>query len=323
MKRFFLLAALMGQSAISATSQIPRWTVMPYLGVRNVTWATGLPSLPQPYSPSPITQESGVLPNVGLHFQYLLSENYTINLRGDFHIGSSKLDGEYATFVGVEQPTISSVAGQKVKWLGWSTEGLIQRTLSLSDKVSISPQLSLLYTEWSQLPPSVDNPMVVVYQSKFNWLRSGVGAEISLNMGEKQRLYFSPSLRIPVLFRHRASNFRTSDNFTSIRDDIAERGSPEPVGLSRAESIIVSLWPQEGSVGKPNGKLGYVAEIGWESKWTVISITIENVNTERLVWYPYANATGTFTTLRVGVPIRFQERRKAQPGYFMPSSTPR
>lgn len=322
MKRFFLLTALVGQSAISATSQVPRWTVDPYLGVKNVAWETGKPSLPQPFGPTPITQESGILPNVGAALKYRLSDKYAVKFRGDFFRGNTKLDGEYATFVGVDQPTIASVTDQKVRWSGWSLEGAIQRSLSLSTSFSLSPQVSLAYQSWNQLPPTVENPLVVVYQSNFEWLRAGIGAELEFLIGEKQKIYFSPELRVPISFRNQALNFRTSDNFNRMRDNIAKQGSPEPIGPEGAERVITSLWPKESNKGKPNSKLGYAAEIGWVGNWLTLSLIIESLNVERLVWYPYANASGTFTTIRVGVPIRKKEQ-KPQPGYFRPSSTPR
>lgn len=51
-----------------------------------------------------------------------------------------------------------------------------------------------------------------------------------------------------------------------------------------------------------------------ETRWTLTPLVFV---AQRLNWYPNSEATATFATLRLGIPIRFKQQ-KAQPGYFLP-----
>lgn len=313
-----LLTMMVFTSWIVQAQELDRpFTFIPYLGLKSVAWTTKMPVPPSPFGSSPITQEAGILPMAGLTLQYQLPQNYLLRLKAEGYTGNTKLNGEYGRMAGYGpgENAIATVRNQRVKWDGVSFTLEAGRTFDLNEAWRLQPAVSIAYSQWRIRPPVVDNPQVVVYQSSFDWYRAGVGVELSWQLNATSRLYIHPSLRIPVSTKQRLSNFRTVDNFQAIQEDLVER---ELSGVG-VQELIDRAWGDR-SARSLKAKMGFAAELGWQSKRMKVSLYTENLVIERLTWAPYPQAKGLFTSLRLGVPIQLGNRKQTYEGHFMRSN---
>lgn len=100
MKRLFTLGIACMSLAAQAQESTNAWKLIPYVGVKSVTWTTKLPDLSVPFTSSPITKEVGLLTMAGLQLEYRFSDPYLLRFKAEGFTGHTRLDGEYGKLEG-------------------------------------------------------------------------------------------------------------------------------------------------------------------------------------------------------------------------------